>query len=136
MKYKMNSNTETFLISFTLIECFKKLFEQIVFNTRPKFEQAMWIDMDKSVQEKNLSQALQTNNKQFKNTATFLTGYNGFFSVTNKNINFYSAITDTQDGVYQITIPPGVYGLEALKEETKRIIVEKKCHHTEQDHPF
>ena len=45
--------------------------------------------MDKSTHEEHLSQPLQTNNKQFKIAITFLSGYNGIFNVTDKNINFY-----------------------------------------------
>ena len=60
-----------------------KLLEQIAFNTRPKIEEHMLIIMDKSTHEEHLSQALQTNNKQFKIAVTFLSAYNGIFSVTN-----------------------------------------------------
>ena len=45
----------------------------------------MLIDMDKSSHEEHLSQPLQTNNKQFKKAATFLTGYNGTFYVSRVN---------------------------------------------------
>ena len=41
--------------------------------------------MDRSTHEDHLSQPLQTNNKQSKIAVTFLTGYNGIFSVTNSN---------------------------------------------------
>ena len=66
------------------------LLEQIAFNTRPKIEEHMLIDMDKSAHEEHLSQPLQTNNKQFKKTVTFLTGYNGIFNVTVKKSDFFS----------------------------------------------
>ena len=80
--------------------------------------------MDKSTHEEHLSQALQTNNKQFKIAVTFLTGCNGIFNVTNRNNKFYfmKSITD-EDGFIQITIPPGAYELEKLNNEIKRIII-------------
>ena len=61
-----------------------KLLEQIVFNTRPKKEEHMLLVMDKSMHEEHLSQPLQTNKKEFKIAITFLTGYNGIFSLTSK----------------------------------------------------
>ena len=61
-----------------------KLLEQMAFNTRPKIEEQILIVLDKSTHEERLSQPLQTNNKQFKIAATFLTGYNGIFNVTDK----------------------------------------------------
>ena len=45
--------------------------------------------MNKSTHEENLAQPLQTNNKQFKVAVTFLTAYNGIFSVTGKNNKFF-----------------------------------------------
>ena len=65
-----------------------KLLEQIAFNTRPKVEEHILFDMDKSTHEEHLSQPLQTNNKQFEITVTFLAAYNGIFKVTNKNKKF------------------------------------------------
>ena len=58
--------------------------------------------MDKSTHEEHLSQALQTNNKQFKIAVTFLTAYNGIFNVTNSNNKFYfiKSITN-KDGYIQ-----------------------------------
>ena len=67
-----------------------KLLEQIAFNTRPKIEEHMLIVMDKSTHGEQLSQPLQTTNKQFEIAITFLTGYNGTFEVTNSNIKFFS----------------------------------------------
>ena len=72
------------------MESSSKLLEQIDFNTRPKIEEHILLVMDKSTHEEHLSQSLQTNNKQFKIAVAFLTGYNGFFNVTHKNINFFS----------------------------------------------
>ena len=66
-----------------------KLLEKIAFITRPKIEEHMLMVMDKSTHEEHLSQPLQTNNKQFKITVTFLSGYNDIFNVTDKNNKFY-----------------------------------------------
>ena len=44
--------------------------------------------MDKTIQEENLAQPLQTKNKQFKIGVTFLTGYNGNFVNTEKKLSF------------------------------------------------
>ena len=65
-----------------------KLLEQKAFNTRTKREEHLFIVMDKSTHEEHLSQAFQTNNKQFKIAVTFLSGYNGNFNVTNSNNTF------------------------------------------------
>ena len=46
----------------------------------------MLIIMVNLTQEEYLSPALQTNSKQYKINTTFLTGCNGFFSVTNKTL--------------------------------------------------
>ena len=64
------------------MELRSKLLEKIVCNTKPEIEECMWIVMNNPTHEKNLSQPLQTNNKQTKIAATFLTGYNGIFNVT------------------------------------------------------
>ena len=45
--------------------------------------------MDKSTHEEYLSQALQTDNKQFKAAVILLTGYNGILNITNSNNKFY-----------------------------------------------
>ena len=113
-----------------------KLLEQIAFNTRPKIEEHMLIVMDKSSHEEHLSQPLQTNNKQFKIAVTFLMGCNGIFNVTNENnkIYFIKTITD-EDGYIKISIPPGVYEIESLKNENRRIIFDEE-HYTEVDYPF
>ena len=97
------------------MELVTKLLEKTVYNTRPKKEELMLIVMDKSTHEEHLFQPLQRNNKQFKVAATFLTGYNGIFNLTNSNNKFYftKTITD-EDGFGQITIPPGAYEIEAL----------------------
>ena len=78
--------------------------------------------MDKSTHEEHLSQPLQTNNKQFKIAVTFLAGYNGIFNITNKNKKFY--FINPANETVRITIPHGVYELERLELEIKRIIIE------------
>ena len=92
--------------------------------------------MDKSTHERHLSQPLQTYNKQFKEAANFLTGYNGIFNVTDKNnrIYFMKSISD-EDGFIQITTPPGAYEIESLNKEIKRIIIEEE-RYTEGNYPF
>ena len=49
-----------------------KVLKQLAYNTRSKIEEHMLIVMDKSTHAEHLSQALQTNNKQFKIDVTFL----------------------------------------------------------------
>ena len=112
-----------------------KILEQIAFNTRPKIEEHLLIVMDKSIHEENLSQPLQTNNKQFKIAITFLTGYNSIFNITEKNNKFYFAKSISDDGFIKITIPPGPYEIEALNIEIRRIIIDEG-HFTEDDYPF
>ena len=113
-----------------------KLLEQKAFNTRPKIEEHMLIVMDNRTHEEHLAQPLQTNNKQFKIAVSFLTGYNGIFYVTDRNNKFYVIISITdKDGYKQITIPPGAYELENLKNEIKRIII-NEGHYTEANYPF
>ena len=113
-----------------------KILEKIAFNTRPKIEEHMLIDMNKSTHEENLFQPLQTNNKQFKIAVTFLTGYNGIFNITNSNNKIYFKKTNTdEDGFIQITIPPGAYEIEALHKVLKRIIISEE-HYTQTNYPF
>ena len=90
------------------VELPSKLLEQIASNTRPKVEEHMLIVRNKSTHEEHLSQALQTNIKQFKIAITFLTGYKGIFNVTEKNDKFYftKSISD-EDGFTQILILKG-----------------------------
>ena len=92
--------------------------------------------MDKSTYERIISQSLQTNNKQFKITITFLSAYIGIFNVTNRNKKFYfmKSITD-EGGFFQITIPPGAYEIKSLTDEIKRNIIDEE-HYTESNSPF
>ena len=103
-----------------------KILEQIAYITRSKIEEHMLTVMDKSIHEEHLSQPIQLNIKQFKIAVTFLTGYNGIFIVTISNNKFYfmKSISD-DDGYIQITIPPGAYEIESLKNEIKRIIIDE-----------
>ena len=113
-----------------------KILEQTGYNTRNRIEEHMLIVMDKSTHEEHPYQQLQTNNKQFKIAVTFLSGYNGIFNVTDKNIKFYfiKSITD-KDGYIQITIHPGAYELENFNIENQRIIIDEE-HHTDSNYPF
>ena len=112
-----------------------KILEQRTFKTRPKIEKHMLIVMDKSTHEEHLSQPLLTKNKQFKITVTFLTGYNGIFNVTNKNIRFYFIKSNTDDDFIHLTIPPGAFEIESLNIEIRRIIIDEK-HFTKDTYPF
>ena len=85
----------------------------------------MLIFMHESTHQEQLSQRLQTDNKQFKEAVTFLIGYNGIFNVTNKNEKTYFAKTFTDEMVLfiQIKIPPGAYEIGSPKSEIKRIFI-------------
>ena len=113
-----------------------KLIEQIAFNTRPKIEEHTLVVMHKNNHKEQLSQSLQTNNKQSKIAVTFLTGYKGIFNVTNSNNKYYflKSVTD-EDGYIQITISPGAYEKESLKNEIKMTIIDEG-HFTEANYPF
>ena len=117
------------------MELLSKLLEQIAFNTRPKIEEHMLTVMDKSTHEEHLSQPLQTNNKQFKIAITFLSAYDGIFNVTDSNNKFYFFKSISDDDHIQISIRPGVYEIEALNNEIKRIIIDEE-HYTESNYPF
>ena len=112
-----------------------KLLEQIAFNTRPKIEEHILIIMDKSTPEEHLSQPLQTKNKQFKIAVTFLSAYNGLFNATNSSNKFYFFKSISDDDHIQITIRPGVYEIEALNIEIKRIFFDEE-QYTEENYPF
>ena len=112
-----------------------KILEQIAFNTRPKIEEHILIVMDKSTHEEHLFQPLQTNNKQFKIAVTFHACYNGIFNITNKKNRFYFFKSITDENHIQITIRPGIYEIEALDNEIKRVIIDEG-HYTESNYPF
>ena len=91
----------------------------------------MLIVMDKCTHEEHLPQPLHTDNNHFKLAATFLSGYNGIFNVTNSNNRFsFKKTIIHEDGFVQITIPPGAYEIESLNDEIKRIIIDEE-HYTE-----
>ena len=82
--------------------------------------------MDKSMHEEHLFRPLQTNTKQFKIAATFLTGYNGIFNMTSKKkIYFTKSVTD-KDGCIIITIPQSSYQIESLNNENKRNVIDEE----------
>ena len=112
-----------------------KLLEEIVFNTRSRIEEHILIVMDKSTHEEHLFQPLQANIKQFKIAVTFLSAYNGIFNVTNSNNKFYFFKSISDDDHIQISIRPGVYEIEALNNEMKRIIIDEE-YYTEANYPF
>ena len=91
--------------------------------------------LEKSPYDENLSQPLQTQNKQFKITIAYLTGYIGIFSVTFKNQKFI--LISVFEGVeYNVkTIPPSAYDLESLIKESKRCNTDEG-YVTEKDYPF
>ena len=89
--------------------------EQIAIKTRSRIEDHILKGMDKTSHEEHLSQPSQTNIKQYKVAITFLTGYKGIFSVTDKNNKFYFTKSITNDDVFiQITTPNGAYEIESL----------------------
>ena len=96
----------------------------------------MLIVMNKGTHEEHPNQPLQPNNEQLKKAVSFLTGYNGIFNVTSKNIKlfFLKANTD-KDGYIQITTPPTAYDIKSLNTEIQRIIFEEEVF-TEADYPF
>ena len=113
-----------------------KLLEQIAFNTRPKIDEHILIVMNKISHEEHLSQALQTNNKQFKIAVTFLTAYNGIFNITSKSNRFSFSKSIIDDNLFNhISIPRGAYETESLNKEIKRIIIDEG-YFTTSDYPF
>ena len=96
----------------------------------------MLLVKDKSTQEKHLSQPLQTNNKQFNVSVTFLTCYNGIFSFINSNNKFYFMKSNSdEDGFFQRTTLPGAYEIESLNNEIKRMFIEEE-YYTRENYPF
>ena len=117
------------------MELSSKLLEEIVLNTRFKIEEHLLIVMNKSTHEEHLFQPLQTDIKQFKTAVTFHACYNGILNVTNKNNTFYflKSITDTDH--IQITIRQGIYEIESLNDEIRRIFI-NEGHYTDENYPF
>ena len=74
--------------------------------------------------------------KNFKKTVTFLTGYIGFFKITDKYNKFYFKRTITDgNGFIQIAVPPSAYEIESVNIEIKGIIINEK-HYTKSNYPF
>ena len=115
------------------MELTSKILEQRAINARPKMEEHLFIVMNKSTHEEHLAQTLQTNNKQFKITVTFSTGYNGIFIITSKNNKFY--FIKPANELVMNTIPHGPYELGSPDLEIKRIIIEEG-HFTEDFYSF
>ena len=117
------------------MELATKLLEKIAFNTRPKIEEHMLINMKKSTHEEYLFHPLKTNKRKFKIAVTFLSAYNGIFNVSSSYNKFYFFKSISDNDHIQITIRPGVYEIEALNNEIKRVIIDEG-HYTEVDYPF
>ena len=109
-----------------LMELRSKTFEQIAFNARPKIEEHMLIVIDKSTHEEHYSQLLQTNKIQFKIVSTFLSVYNGFSNVANKNNKFIFVSVFEGAEFNVISISPAAYKLERVNKEIKRTSVDEK----------
>ena len=77
--------------------------------------------LGKSTREQNLDETLQTNNKQFKIAIKFLTGYHGFFNITDKNNRFFYITPEKM--IVEIVIPKGAYEMEAVYSEIKRLMI-------------
>ena len=108
VKYRLSSNIELFLInSKPKLELPSKLLEQVAFNEGPTIEEHIVLVTDKSTHEEHFCKPSKTNKKHFKKGITLLTGYNGIFSVTNKNNRFYFVTSNADEYVFiQIVISP------------------------------
>ena len=87
-----------------------------------------------SIHEENLSQPLQTNNKEFKIANTFLAGYNGIFNITDKNKQFF--FQSPLNHFDEISISPGAYEIESLDLEIKRLIINRYAAMDDESYPF
>ena len=83
------------------------------------------IIIDKPTREESLSQPLQTINEQFKIAVTFLSGHNGIFKVTNKQIKFIFLSVFGRAEHNIIKSPAGAYEMESLNAANKRNIFEE-----------
>ena len=70
-----------------------------------KIEGHVLIVMDETTHEEHLSNALQTNNEQFKTSITLLTCFNGRFIITNKYDKFYFTVSFKHDDFNVISVP-------------------------------
>ena len=73
--------------------------------------------------------------KKYKVAVTFLTGYNGIFNVTNSNEKFLFTTSFSDIEPSFNVISPGVYELESLDAEIKRICF-NDGYFGEDDYPF
>ena len=96
-----------------------KIIEQIAYNIEPKIEEHVLIVLDKSIHEEHLVHPLQSNINQFKIAITFLTACNGISNVTNWNNDLYFTVWINDDDFDVMSIPPGAYEKEGLKDEIK-----------------
>ena len=74
--------------------------------------------MDKFTHEGNLSQPLQTSNKQLKIGVTFLTGFNGVvnFTTQDNKFVFISVFEEVDNNV--ITVSAEAYELKTFEKES------------------
>ena len=91
--------------------------------------------MNESTREERLFQPLGTKNKQFKIAVTFLSACNGIFNVKNRKNKLYLKKEVIDENFIQIRIPEGVYEIESLNNEIRRILLDKE-HYTETNYPF
>ena len=104
------------------------MLEQIVFDTTPNIGEHLIIVMDEPTLQENLSEPIQTKNRQFITAVTSLTGYTGIFKKTISNNKFYFTITINDDDFCDVTNFPGAYEIKSLDKETEKIlIVERHC---------
>ena len=112
-----------------------KRLEQITFNTRPRIEEHILFVIGKSTNGEHSSHRLQTNNNQFEIVVTFLTGYNGFFNITNKINKFLFTVSINDDDFNQLSNPQGAYEIESLNKGIKRNFI-KEGFFQESNYPF
>ena len=125
--YKTKNKVGMLSIFFVLFERnYRKIFpDQLVFNTKPKIEEHILIIIHEPTREEDLSQPLQTINKQFKIAVTFLSGHIGVFNVTNKQIKFIFLPVFGRAEHNIIKIPAGAYEMESLNAANKRNFLKK-----------
>ena len=104
-----------------------EILEQIAFTTQPKIEEHMLIVIVISTHEENVPQLLQTINKHLPPSLLVTTV--SLILQTKKLFSFQAAEYNV------IRVFPGVYGLERLYAEIKRIFIEEG-YFTEEDYPF
>ena len=108
------------------MELLSNFSEKKSFKTRPKIEEHMLIVMNKPTQEEHLFQSVQINIKQFELVELFLCVCTGVFKTTNKKYKFSFTYSIQDNDFSQTTIPPGVYEIESVNDEIKRIFIKKE----------